>query len=79
MLLLVVVVLHLAMVLRTESIRYTRLFNPVLIFLPLLVGYTLVARLGVAQAYFYPRYSPPHLACCTTSAPTAATSRRWTS
>lgn len=73
-LLLLVVVLHLAMVLRTERIRYTRLFNPVLVFLPLLVGYTLVGRLGVAQSYFYPRYTCLSSACFTTSAPTAATS-----
>lgn len=54
-LLLVVVLLHLIMVLRTEKIRYTRIFNPILIFLPFLIAYTLIARLGIISNYYYPR------------------------
>jgi hypothetical protein len=58
-LLFTVYVLHLVMVLRTEKIRYTRLFNPILVLLPFLIAYTLVVRLGVLQAYYYPRYPCP--------------------
>jgi hypothetical protein len=55
LLMLLVVLLHLIMVVRTETIRYTRLFNPILLLLPALIGYTVVARIGVVTTYFSPR------------------------
>lgn len=50
-----VTLLHLIMVLRTEKIRYTRIFNPILMLLPFLIGYTLIARVGIISNYYYPR------------------------
>ena len=44
----------LAMVVRTDTIRYTRIFNPILLILPWLVIYTVVIRVGVVTDYFYP-------------------------
>lgn len=54
-LLFIVTLLHLIMVLRTENIRYTRIFNPILMLLPFLIGYTLIARVGIISNYYYPR------------------------
>jgi hypothetical protein len=50
-----IVLLHLIMILRTDSIRYTRIFNPILLLLPFLIGYSVVVRLGMLRSYFYPR------------------------
>jgi hypothetical protein len=47
--------LMLIMVVKTDSIRYTRLFNPILIFLPVVLIYAIVVRVGVISSYFYPR------------------------
>jgi len=57
----IVVLLHLIMILKTDSIRYTRIFNPVLLLLPFLVGYSIIARLGVIRNYYYPRYYLIHI------------------
>lgn len=54
-LLFAVTLLHLIMVLRTEKIRYTRICNPILMLLPFLIGYTLIARVGIISNYYYPR------------------------
>ena len=54
-LLFAVTLLHLIMVLRTEKIRYTRIFNPILMLLPFLIAYTLIARVGIISNYYYPR------------------------
>ena len=49
-----VLLLMLIMIGRTDKVRYTRLFNPVLLFLPLLLGYFMLVRVGVITTYFYP-------------------------
>ena len=53
---LLLLLLHLGMIVRTESVRYTRIFNPILLLLPFLVAYTVIVRVGVLSNYFYPRY-----------------------
>lgn len=50
-----IVLLHLIMIVKTDSIRYTRIFNPILLLVPFLIGYSLIARLGVVRSYYYPR------------------------
>lgn len=52
----IVLLLMLIMIVRTDKIRYTRIFNPILLFLPLLIIYTIIVRVGVVSEYFYPRY-----------------------
>jgi hypothetical protein len=51
----VVLLLMLAMLWRTGTIRYTRIFNPILLILPILVAYFVIVRVGVITQYFYPR------------------------
>jgi hypothetical protein len=58
----VVLLLMLVTLVGTNNIRYTRLFNPILLFLPLAIGYSVLARVGVVTHYFYPRYPSLHLA-----------------
>ena len=52
----VVLLLMLIMIVRTDKIRYTRIFNPILLILPLIIIYFVIVRIGVIQTYFYPRY-----------------------
>ena len=70
-----VVILHLIMLVRTLKIRYTRIFNPILLILPLVIGYFLVGRLGVLTEYIYPRYPCPYSASSRTLVPSASSSR----
>jgi len=46
----------LIMLWKTDKIRYTRIFNPILLILPILVAYSVIVRVGVIKSYFYPRY-----------------------
>lgn len=50
----VLLLLMLIMLWKTDTIRYTRIFNPILLILPLLMTYSLIVRVGVIEQYFYP-------------------------
>lgn len=44
------------MIIKTSTIKYSKLFNPIFIFAPFLLAYIIIARIGVYQEYYYPRY-----------------------
>jgi len=44
------------MVYKTDTIKYSKLYNPIILFTPFLLGYYIVVRIGVLSEYFYPRY-----------------------
>lgn len=52
-----IVLLHYLMVYRTDTVHYSKLFNPIMLFVPFLLGYWVVVRIGVLPDYFYPTYS----------------------
>jgi hypothetical protein len=49
-------ILHFVMVTKTDTVKYSKLFNPYFLFLPFLLAYWAVVRIGVLSDYFYPRY-----------------------
>jgi hypothetical protein len=44
------------MVWRTDRLKYSKLFNPVMIFVPFLLAYWIIIRIGVLPDQFYPTY-----------------------
>ena len=51
-----IMILSFIMVTKTNTIKYSKLFNPIFVFLPFLFAYYVVVRVGVLSEYYYPRY-----------------------
>ncbi len=51
-----VTALHFAMVYRTNKVKYSKLFSPIMIFTPFLLGYWIIVKIGIIPTVFYPRY-----------------------
>jgi hypothetical protein len=50
-----IVFLSFLMVYKTDTIKYSKLYNPIILFCPFLLGYYIIVRIGVVSKYFYPR------------------------
>lgn len=44
------------MVYQTDTIKYSKLFNPILLICPFILIYWIIVRVGVLSDFFYPRY-----------------------
>jgi len=44
------------MIYKTDTVKYSKIFNPIMLFVPFLIGYWIIVRIGVLGKYFYPRY-----------------------
>ena len=51
---LVIVLLQAIMIGFTHKVKYNKLVNPILIFVPLLIAQWVILRVGVADGYYYP-------------------------